>query len=208
LAVALTQPSCSLAVPAVDLRRLMAIAGALKIRDRYTDSHGRRVAVYAKRLACRIGLPETEAGKIAMGGMLHDVGKIGMSDRIFSNQNAELSHDMLQEVRRHPIIGVMLLKDIDFLAPLLNLILFHHERIDGMGYPFGLKGDEVPLGAQIISVADCFDAITTDRPYQKHKGCQQAFKILSEAAEKAFAARLVDAFIAEIRENGMLTLSD
>jgi HD-GYP domain-containing protein (c-di-GMP phosphodiesterase class II) len=195
-------------VPEVDLRKVMIIAGALKIRDRYTDSHGRRVAVYARRLALRIGLPESECAKIAMGGLLHDVGKIAMSDRVFSNQNAELSDDMRQEVRRHPIIGVMILKDIDFLAPLLDLILFHHERIDGKGYPFGLKGNEIPLGAQIISIADCFDAITTDRPYQKHKGRQEAFKILRQAAEKAFTARLVEAFIAEIRENGMLSRLD
>jgi HD-GYP domain-containing protein (c-di-GMP phosphodiesterase class II) len=207
LAVALTQASSAFAVPEVDFRKLMVIAGALKLRDRYTDSHGRRVAVYAKRLAGRLGLPEAEASKIAMGGLLHDVGKIGMSDRIFSNQNAELSYDMLREVQRHPIIGVMILKDMDFLAPLLDLILFHHERIDGSGYPFGLRGNEVPLGAQIISIADCFDAITTDRPYQKHKGCQEAFKILREAAEKAFAARLIEAFIAEIGQNGMLSLS-
>ena len=204
MAVALTQASSAFAVPEVDFRKLMVIAGALKLRDRYTDSHGRRVAVYAKRLAGRLGLPEAEASKIAMGGLLHDVGKIGMSDRIFSNQNAELSYDMLREVQRHPIIGVMILKDMDFLAPLLDLILFHHERIDGSGYPFGLKGDEIPLSARIVSIADCFDAITTDRPYQRRKSCKAAIALLTEGAGISFSSDLVPLFVDEIRTNGMV----
>ncbi len=182
----------------------MAIAGIMKLRDSYTETHGRRVADYSQRLAQRLGLTDMEVGQITIGGMLHDIGKVYMSDRIFSNQSAQLSKEMMAEVRRHPLNGVMLLKHIDFLKPVLKYILFHHERVDGSGYPFGLQGTDIPLGAQIISVADCFDAITTDRPYKKSRGQEKAFAILKDSRENAFHGELVDSFIMEIEENGMV----
>ena len=153
----------------VDFQKLMAISGIMKLRDSYTENHGRRVSVYAKRLALRIGLSSMAVDEIALGGMLHDIGKVCMSDRIFTNASVHLSKEMMAELRRHPINGFMLVKSIISFKSVLQYILFHHERIDGLGYPFGLKGEDIPLGAQIISVADYFDAITTDRPYKKGK---------------------------------------
>lgn len=187
-----------------DLKKLMAISGVMKLKDSYTESHGRRVSTYALRLALRIGLSRTSVGQIAMGGMLHDIGKMCMSDRIFTNENANLSKDMMDEVRRHPVSGVMLLKHIESLKPVLKYILFHHERIDGSGYPFGLRGEEIPLGAQIIGVADSFDAITTDRPYQKSKSKKEAFAILQATSGTVFSRPLVKAFISDIEEKGIL----
>lgn len=192
----------------VDLRKLTAIAGIMKRRDRYTETHGRRVSIYAQRLAQRIGLSALDIGRIAIGGMLHDIGKVCMSDRIFTNQRAGLSEEMMDEVRRHPINGVILLKHADFLKPVLKYILFHHERVDGGGYPYGLKADDIPLGAQIISVTDCFDAITTDRPYKKSKGSNEAFEILESSCGSALSRPLVQAFIMEVKENGMVLTDD
>ena len=192
----------------VDFNKLMAIAGIMKLRDSYTETHERRVADYSQRLAQRLGLHDLEIGQIAIGGMLHDIGKVYMSDRIFTNQSAKLSKEMMAEVRRHPLNGVMLLKHIDFLKPVLKYILFHHERIDGSGYPFGLKGADIPLGAQIISVADCFVAITTDRPYKKSQGKETAFAILKASKGTAFYGEVVDSFVMEIEENGMVLTDD
>jgi putative nucleotidyltransferase with HDIG domain len=197
------ESSCSEAL-ASDFQKLSAINSALKTKDQYTEGHARRVALYAMRLAHRLGLPSEEIRNIGIGGLLHDIGKIGLSDRIFSNQTDQLAGELLAEVRRHPDIGVSLLKGIDSLLPVLDYIHYHHERMDGSGYPFGLKSDDIPLGARIISVVDCFDAITTDRPYQKRKTCAEAFVILRRMANHELCPDLVKAFVADIEENGMI----
>ena len=185
-------------------RDLMAIAGIMRLRDNYTETHGQRVSMYSKRLAKRMGLSSLEVSQISIGGMLHDIGKVCMSDRIFTDRNTHSSKEMMAEVRRHPLNGVMLLKHLDFLKPVLKYILFHHERIDGSGYPFGLVEKDLPLGAQIIGVADCFDAITTDRPYKKGRCAEEAFTILRASSDTIFSYALVHTFIADIKENGMV----
>jgi HD-GYP domain-containing protein (c-di-GMP phosphodiesterase class II) len=187
-----------------DFKKLSAINSALKTKDQYTEGHARRVALYAMRLARRLGLSSEDIGNIGIGGLLHDVGKIGLSDRIFNNQTEPLAGELLEEVRRHPDIGVSLLKGIDSLSPVLDYVHYHHERMDGSGYPCGLKSDAIPLGARIISVADCFDAITTDRPYQKSKTSAEAFVILRRMANHKLCSDLVEAFIADIEENGII----
>ena len=123
---------------ASDFQKLSAINSALKTKDQYTEGHARRVALYAMRLAHRLGLPSEEIRNIGIGGLLHDIGKIGLSDRIFSNQTDQLAGELLAEVRRHPDIGVSLLKGIDSLLPVLDYIHYHHERMDGSGYPLSL----------------------------------------------------------------------
>ena len=184
--------------------KLTAITSIMKKRDRYTETHGQRVSEYSKRLARRMGLPNPKVDQIALGGMLHDIGKVLMSDRIFSNKSKRLSKEMLAEVRQHPFNGVMLVKHLAFLRPVLKYILFHHERLDGSGYPFGLRAENLPLGAQIISVADCFDAITTDRPYQKGKKPEEAFMCLKTSSGSILSRQLVHALIADVKENGMV----
>ena len=187
-----------------DTRTLLMMASALGLKDKYTHAHAHRVAVYSKRLAMRAGLPMQEVMQITMGGMLHDVGKLALSDRIFSNQKAALSEEMLWEVRNHPIIGAALLKKVMCGKAVSDAVLFHHERIDGRGYPFGIKGDAIPLSARIVSIADCFDAITTDRPYQKRKSCDLAFSLLEEVSGTSFSRNLVSLFIDEVRCSGMV----
>ena len=142
-----------------------------------------------------------------MGGLLHDIGKIGMSDRVLKNTHSRLSDDLLAEVRLHPLIGVALLRDFDIPAAVIDYVQYHHEKIDGSGYPFGLKTGQIPLGAKIIRVADCFDAITTDRPYQQRKSWIEAVAILRQISSTDLDPQLVKAFIGDIKENGLASYS-
>ena len=156
------------------------------------------------RLASRLGLSDRDIQHVGVGGLFHDVGKLALSDRIFTNRETQLPRDLRQEVRCHPLIGAALLKDFDFLKPVVDFVLFHHEREDGKGYPFGLKSGEIPPGAKIVSIADCFDAVTTDRPYQKRKPIEAAYDILRKGCRRYFCEAYVETFIEEIEENGMI----
>ena len=187
-----------------ELKILGEIISALADKDRYTQAHGHRVAVYAMRLALRMGLPRQMIRQVGVGGLFHDVGKLALSDRFFTEDQANLSNDLLQEVRCHPLIGAAFLKHIDVLDPIVDFVLFHHEREDGTGYPFGLKGKEIPPGAKIISIADCFDAVITDRPYQKGKSIESAYEILRKGCHHEYCEQYVEVFIEEIMENGII----
>ncbi len=186
------------------IQTVITIANALGARDQYTEGHAQRVAIYSERLARKVGLAEEEVETIKIGGMLHDIGKIGFSDRMFTSEDVKFSKDMIKEIRHHPKIGANILKDIEFLGPVLKYVRHHHEGVDGTGYPDGIRDEEIPMGAKIISVADCFDAITTERSYQKGRDKEEASVILRSLSGKGLSAELVEAFIEEIKENGML----
>lgn len=179
------------------------IAHSLGARDPYTEGHANRVSEYAQRIARRLSLPAEEVEHVRIGGLLHDIGKIGFSDTVFHNTAGQPSPEILTQIKTHPEIGMTILKDIDFPKPILDYVLHHHERVDGNGYPAGLKADEIPLGAKIVAIADTFDALTTDRPYQKGKTPVEAFAILRNLGGKALDPQLVETFIAEIKENGI-----
>nr|WP_155935436.1 HD-GYP domain-containing protein [Pseudodesulfovibrio alkaliphilus] len=185
------------------LGAVTAVVNALGARDAYTEGHGERVAVYAERLARRLGLDEEEVERVRVAGMLHDIGKIGFSDLVFSNEDTGMNEEMLLEIRSHPQWGYDILKNLDFLGPALDYVHAHHERMDGRGYPRGLCADEIPLGARVLAVADCFDAMTTDRPYQRGRTPQAALAILGSLAGEALDPAVVEAFIVEIEDNGM-----
>jgi HD-GYP domain-containing protein (c-di-GMP phosphodiesterase class II) len=187
-----------------ETRTLLLMASALGLKDKYTQGHAQRVSAYAKRLAMRLDLPISKVVQIAIGGMMHDVGKLALSDTIFSNKATKLSEDLLWEVHNHSLIGAAMLKQTQCSKSISDAVLFHHERIDGSGYPFGLKGGTIPLSARIVGIADCFDAITTDRPYQKRKSAQLALDLLDECAGPYLDAELVPIFINEIQCNGMI----
>jgi HD-GYP domain-containing protein (c-di-GMP phosphodiesterase class II) len=184
-------------------RILFMMAAALGERDTYTHAHALRVAAYTKRLAQRLEMKDGEVHQLALGGMLHDLGKLALSDHIFSNKQAALSQEMLGEVYSHPLIGAALLRNFGCGGIIAEIVLYHHERIDGSGYPFGIKGKEIPLSARLVSVADCFDAITTDRPYQRRKSREHAFAILGQMAGTSLPRDLVALMIKEVRSNGM-----
>lgn len=186
------------------LKILNEIFSALGEKDIYTQAHGHRVALYSMRLARRLDFSAEEIRNVGIGGLFHDVGKLAMGDHILNNRDKALSSDLRQEVHCHPLIGAALLKNIDVMKPVLDLVLFHHEREDGRGYPFGLNADEIPPGAKIISIADCFDAVTTDRPYQKGQPVETAYDVLKEGSRRFFAENYVAAFITEIETNGII----
>ncbi len=152
------------------LHTLSEICRAVGEKDRYTQAHGYRVSLYAMCLARRLGCSTEEIRNVGIGGLFHDVGKLALSDRVFTNRETYLPSDLQQEVRCHPLIGAALIKEIHFLKPAVDFVLFHHEQEDGNGYPFGLSAGEIPPGAKIVSIADCFDAVTTDRPIRRAVG--------------------------------------
>lgn len=184
-------------------RILFMVTAALGHKDSYTHAHAQRVAAYCRRIGLRAGWTGKNLLNLTLGGMLHDVGKLGLSDRIFTHQQASLSKEMIGEVQAHPVIGAQILRRIHCSRAISDAVLFHHERIDGSGYPFGLSDDEIPLSAKIVSVADCFDAITTDRPYQRRKTVPHACAILKEMAGTCLEADLVALMLEEIDCNGM-----
>ncbi len=179
------------------------IAHSLGARDKYSEGHARRVSRYAERLAVRLKLPRKDIENIRIGGLLHDIGKIGFSDNVFQNEDKRPSKQILSEIKKHPMNGKAILKDLDFLSSIIDYVYCHHEREDGSGYPRGLTGEKIPLGAKIVGIADTFDALTTDRPYQKARSLKEAFAILKDISGRSFDTELIRAFISEIRENGM-----
>lgn len=179
-----------------------AVVHALGARDAYTEGHGERVGRYARRLAQRVGLDNSDVERIRIAGTLHDIGKIGFSDQMFSGKDTVFNDAMKAEIRQHPEWGRDILKDLDFLGSALDYVYAHHEHVDGTGYPRGLRGEEIPLGARIIAVADCFDAMTTDRSYQRSVTDEEAFAALRDMAGSYLDPDLVDAFIADIQAKG------
>jgi putative nucleotidyltransferase with HDIG domain len=179
---------------------LAALALAMAAQDDYTQGHARRVAAYAERLAQCLALRNDEVEIVRLGGLLHDIGKIAFSPQLLENTRAQLSDTMQAEIRRHPETGAQVLQRIGVARPVVDCVRHHHERIDGAGYPRGLVNGQIPLGAKIVSVADCYDALTTDRSYQARKNRQQALAVLKNLAGNALCPELVGVFCAEVRD--------
>jgi ribonuclease P protein subunit RPR2 len=155
---------------AQELRRsyiatVRALSNAVEARDAYTGKHAERVAAYGMELASIAGLEVADSPQIEFGFLLHDVGKVAVPDAILF-KSSSLTEEEYALVRRHPIIGSDILRDVDFLGEGKLVVRHHHERWDGTGYPDGLSGDAIPLAARVFAVADALDALTTDRPYR------------------------------------------
>lgn len=187
---------------------IKAVARGLSLRDPYTHGHAERVGLYCGRLARRIDLAEDEIWTIHVAGTLHDIGKIGFSDRLIQNVDTKVDAEMLSEIKQHPEWGFKMLRGLDFLGPALKYMRSHHERLDGTGYPNGLKGDEIKTGSRILSIADVFDAVTTARTYQEAMDLDKAFSILRKLAGPSLDPELVEIFIAEIKEHGLEEVED
>jgi len=169
------------------------MAHALAARDAYTEGHTERVSRLGVQIARQMGLKKSEVEYVRLGGILHDIGKIGFSDRLFNPHGAKNPPDVVREIIAHPAKGAEILQSLDFLGPALDYVHCHHERPDGKGYPRGLQDEEIPLGAKILAVADAFDAMTTDRPYQKGKPPEVALGILKKYAGKKWDTACVAA---------------
>lgn len=176
------------------VKTVAAMAQALEARDAYTRGHAERVASIAEAIAREMRLEEEQVELVRTAGILHDIGKIGFSDRIFQPHDVKNAPDMVKEIMEHPVMGANILKNLDFLGGVTEIIRAHHERMDGKGYPGRLAAKDIPLGARIIAVADSYDAMTTDRPYQKARSHETALEILREHAGTKWDSECVAAF--------------
>ncbi len=178
---------------------LHALVAALEAKDPYTQGHARRVTDYALFLGRKLNFSEEELRDLHMGAVLHDIGKIGTHDLVL-NKEGTLSQEEETLLREHPLKGTLMVVGIENLSHVVPTILHHHERWDGKGYPGRLKGEQIPLHARIVSVADAFDAMNTNRTYRKALGEQSILEELKKGRKKQFDPRLVDLFIQCIRE--------
>ena len=178
------------------IEMVTSLAGAIDAKDPYTKGHSTSVSRYAEALARAINLPEDEVQKITLGGLLHDVGKIGIPENVL-RKPGKLDPDEWEIMKQHPVIGAeKVLAPNEALSHLIPIVKYHHEHIDGSGYPEHLKGDEIPLSARIVAVADTYHALISDRPYRKGMSVEKACEILQEGAGKLWDADLVRHFIA------------
>lgn len=173
---------------------LRAFVAAVDAKDPYTRGHSERVAAYSRTIARYLQLPEEVQHKIWIGALLHDVGKIGVEDRILRKEGV-LAPDEYEQMKLHTVIGADIMTPIEQLKEMVPAIRSHHEAWNGRGYPDGLKGEQIPLFARIIGVADTFDAITTNRPYQQAYSLQFAVETITRLTGSRFDAKIVTAFL-------------
>jgi response regulator RpfG family c-di-GMP phosphodiesterase len=173
---------------------LQALGAAIDLRDNETAGHSQRVCNYSIEIARAMGWSDPQLKSLARGAHLHDIGKLGIPDGILLKPGP-LSPDEWKLMQRHVQIGFTLVKDIPFLADAAEIVLTHHERYDGGGYPRGLKGDEIIPSARIFAVADSFDAITSDRPYRRASSIEAGLQIIRGCSGTQFDPRVVSAFL-------------
>jgi len=176
------------------LATIEALALAIDAKDQTSQSHIRRVQLYAAALARALGMSENDIQGVKTAALLHDIGKLAVPEHILSKPGP-LTPEEFQKIRAHPKVGADIISAVPFPYPVSPLILSHHERWDGKGYPAGLKGEEIPLGARILSVVDYFDALMAERPYHKAMGFDAAIGLLQQEAGKGLDPRVVEKFI-------------
>ena len=178
---------------------LVSLATALDAKDNYTRGHSERVSRYAEALGAAVGLGRLECRNLRRAGLLHDIGKIG-TNLEYLHKPGPLTSAEYEEVKKHPVIGYEICLPLRTMAPLLTLIRGHHERLDGRGYPDALRGDAVPVPLRCLTIADVYDAITSDRSYRKGLSRERTFKIMTEEASTGmWDARLVDLFFDKVQ---------
>lgn len=178
-----------------------ALSQAIDAKDGFTRGHADRVSRIAGAIAREFGLPERQIEQIELAGLLHDIGKIGVEDRILMKP-ARLEADEQELMRRHPIYGASILEPAAALRPLVPIVLYHHENYDGSGYPEGLRGDEIPIGSRIIIVADAYEAMTSDRIYRKAIGHERAMEQLNKYKGIQFDPKVVRALETVVTKKG------
>lgn len=183
-----------------DEAKLRSLAQAIELKDPYTRGHCDRVARYALMIAAALNLDERMRLEIKHGSWLHDCGKIGVPESIL-NYPGSLNEEEREVIRKHPVWGADVARQASLSKTIVNIILYHHERFDGGGYPTGIAGTDIPLEARIVSVADTFDAITTDRPYLKAYELKDAVNMLLSIRETALDPQMVDTFTALVEKD-------
>lgn len=171
-----------------------ALVGALDASDPYTRGHSDRVMTYSEEIAKELNIDKEFIRMIKFGALLHDIGKIGISGDII-RKPARLTEEEYEIIMKHPEIGGSILTNVDFLKSARKLVMYHHERLDGNGYPYKLKGKDIPLGVRILQVSDVFDALSSERPYRKALKPEEALEIMICDIGKHFDIKIIEAFI-------------
>lgn len=173
---------------------LTVLANAIEARDAYTRGHVERVSSYSVMIAREMEMDDDEVDEIELGAILHDIGKIHVHESILSKPG-ELTPQEISEMRKHTEICAFMVKDIPYLVPATPIIKYHHERYDGKGYPEGLSGEDIPLHARIMAIADLFDALTTIRSYHEAFSPEEAVAYIQNEAGKHFDPKIVEVFV-------------
>ncbi|MEM9827240.1 MAG: HD domain-containing phosphohydrolase [Planctomycetota bacterium] len=173
---------------------IKSLVSALDAKDAYTCGHSSRVADLSVELAKRLGYDEDGLKRIHRAGLLHDVGKIGVEDAVL-RKPGRLTHDEFEQIKRHPVFGYEILRDVRPFQNILPAVRHHHESVDGSGYPDGLAGNRIPRDAQVLAVADAFDAMTSDRPYRTGMPIEKVIEIFKRGRGQQWAADVVDVLL-------------
>ncbi len=189
------------------LQGVQMLARALEAKDAYTRGHSIRVSRYAVATATQLGLRGARLDGIRLGGELHDIGKIGTSEAVL-HKPGRLTEDEFRQMSEHPELGERMLRPLAQESPdVLRIVRSHHERLDGRGFPDGLRGERIPFEARIVAVADAFDAMTTERPYRSSRSAQSAIEELRRVAGTQLDPPMVEAFVAAFPSATGLPLS-
>jgi diguanylate cyclase (GGDEF)-like protein/putative nucleotidyltransferase with HDIG domain len=181
------------------IEAVFAFAKTIELKDQYTGEHVEKTVQYATEIARELNLPSEEIERIKQAAVLHDLGKIGISEKILVKP-AKLTKEEFDEIKKHPQIGVDIIRPIKFLHSIIPIILSHHERWDGKGYPHGLKKEEIPIGARVVAIADVYQALTSNRPYRKAYSQEEALKIIKQGAGTQFDPDVVTKFLRIIQQ--------
>jgi len=176
------------------LSAVYALVSVVEAKDPYIYGQSRRVNTYAMALAEAIGLSPDQVANVSIAALLHDIGKIGIPDKVL-NKKGKLNEEDWRAIKTHPELGATIIRNIPRLVPCVNIVLYHHERWDGSGYPKGLKGEDIPIEARILAIADTFEAMTSARPYRPALPLEEIIKQLKQGAGLHFDPKLVEVFI-------------
>lgn len=179
---------------------IKTLIGIINAKDKYTYSHVERVVVYSRLMAKKLGLSEEEKKQLIYGAYMHDIGKINIPNEILTKK-MKLTKDEWEILKQHPRDGVEIIKSVNSLKKVAPLILYHHERYDGRGYPEELKGENIPYLARVLTVIDSFDAMTSNRPYNKRKTYEEGLEELNRCSGTQFDPKIVEIFTEVVREN-------
>jgi diguanylate cyclase (GGDEF)-like protein/putative nucleotidyltransferase with HDIG domain len=186
------------ALPQAVLDTVTSLAFAIDAKDHYTQGHSQKVSAYAALIAEAMGMKDAEVEEIRLGGVLHDIGKVGIPETIL-NKNGPLNPDEWETMKSHVKFGAKILDPLTPLARIREMVLHHHEFFDGSGYPDAMTGETIPLGARIIAIADAYDTITSDRTYKKARTATDALAELERCANAQFDGAIVELFVRTMR---------
>ncbi len=191
---------------ALHLRTIEALALAIEAKDHTTHDHLRRVRIYAMEVAKDLGLSAAEVQALRAAALLHDIGKLAVPEQIISKPG-KLTPEEFEKIKIHPVVGAEILERVQFPYPVVPIVRAHHEKWDGSGYPAGLKGEEIPVGARILSAVDCLDALASDRQYRRALPLDRAMEIIATESGRSFDPRVVEVLQRRYKEFELIALS-